>query len=64
MLDISYNHFDIISKFKIPKKYGSVQNMNFRELQKQFNFFAKIQQMKDKIKHNKTLYIFIQNFEI
>ena len=34
MLDTSYNHFDINSKFKIPKKYGSVQNMSFQELQK------------------------------
>ena len=34
MLDTSYKHFDINSKFKIPKKYGSVQNMSFRELQK------------------------------
>ena len=35
MLDTSYNHFDLNSKFKTPKNYGSVQNMSFRELQKQ-----------------------------
>ena len=72
MLDTSYNHFDINSKFKIPKKYGSVQNMSFRELQKQSkkNFsviFAmsgglkplkKLHQMKDKIKCKKTQHIF------
>ena len=72
MLDTSYKHFDINSNFKIPKKYGSVQNMSFRELQKlskkkiQRNFcnvrrsqtFKKNNQMKDKIKCNKTQYIF------
>ena len=63
-----------ILNLKSLKKYGSVQNMSFRELQKlskkkfQRNFcivsgsrnIKKIHQMKDKIKCNKTLYIFIQ----
>ena len=35
MLDTFYNHFDINFKFKIQKKNGSVQNISFRELQKQ-----------------------------
>ena len=34
MLDTSFNHFGINSKFKIPKRYGFVQNMSLRELQK------------------------------
>ena len=34
MLDTSYNHFDINSKFKIPKKYVFVQNMSFQKMQK------------------------------
>ena len=76
MLDSYYNHFGINSKFKIPKKYGFVQNMSFRELQKQSKkkiqrifcnawsslTIKKIHQMKDEIKCNKTLYIFIQFF--
>ena len=36
MLDTSYNHFDINSKFEIPQKYDFVQNMSFRELQKKY----------------------------
>ena len=45
MLDTFYNHFDINFKFKIQKKYGSVQNISFRELQKEYKknfseFFA------------------------
>ena len=78
MLDTSYKHFDINSNFKIPKKYGSVQNMSFRELQKMSKknvslIFAmseglkplkKIHQMKDKIKCNKTPYIFLNYLEI
>ena len=78
MLDTSYNHFDINFKFKIPKKYDSVQNMSFRDCKnipkKMFSvIFAmsgvlkplkKVHQMKDKIKYNKTLYIFIKKIEI
>ena len=76
MLDISYSHFDLNSKFKISKNmtlfkicvsenYKNCLKNFFRVNSARFGVLKTLQniwQMKDKIKCNKTQYIFNQIF--